>query len=327
MMNLKHIPGFSADAEVALTNVRPQQIYRLLEVVHGTSIGSQSFVADRYNEGATHFAETLRFLEALNWVRFAAGEIAPIGEAGSRIVTLQGEARDTALAEALLGVSTSVSKTFARYIAQFTLGNGEFHYEPVGEQRLRHQEARDFLMALGAVAYDAGTDTYILTEGFRHLGLWARNVLGPSMEQLAARQCEHQELGRAAELEVLEWEKRRVGPMWASRVQHESDRHPTACYDIASVTVEGGETTLRFIEVKAVPAGTYEFHWTRAEIDAALVLGDRYFLYLVPVHHGAFDVQAMLIVPNAYANVYQDSAGWLKWDIEIVCRKRESSDT
>ena len=71
---------------------------------------------------------------------------------------------------------------------------------------------------------------------FAYLRLWARNVQGPANQaELDLRAQERVELGRAAELAVLDWEKRRLGSLWSDRVRHIADRSPAACYDIQSL--------------------------------------------------------------------------------------------
>src|SRR5207247_11427206 len=113
--------------------------------------------------------------------------------------------------------------------------------------------------------------------------LWARNVVSPTANQLRLYANGREQIGRAAELAVLDWERRRVGGKWQNLVRHVSGDNPAACFDIQSVSVLGSQVESRFIEVKAVAADSFEFHWSGSEIEAAEILHARYFLYLVPV--------------------------------------------
>ena len=40
---------------------------------------------------------------------------------------------------------------------------------------------------------------------------------------------------------------------------------------------------LDYIEVKAVSPNTFTFYWSQREVDVAKVLGQHYYLYLLPV--------------------------------------------
>jgi len=180
-------------------------------------------------------------------------------------------------------------------------------------------------MDLGAIRHRLQSDSYVLAEPFAFLSLWARNVRGAGDPHFGRLARERIELGIAAELAVLGWEKRRVGHEWSDRVVHVSAQYPGACFDIQSVTLDGPRTEPRFIEVKAVAPDSFEFHWSRAEVEAAQLLDVRYFLYLVPIQPaGVPDVSAIELIQNPYSAVYENPQGWHKAEADIVCRKRKS---
>ena len=306
-----------------LAKVRPRQIYCLLDVVHTASVRDLDFISARFDERARHFAETLRFLEDIGWLRSEDNRVVPAHDAVAQIASTATGQRDFLLARVLFDAPGPYEQAFAHYLAQFERQEGELAYHPTVERRLRESAVRDFLMELGAVAHRTDGDFYVLADPFAHLGFWARNNLSRSGEEEFTRRAEERRLlGRAAELLALEWEKRRVGPTWASGVRHISDRSPAACYDIQSVTIDGSNTEPRFIEVKAVAADSFQFHWSTAEIEAAQVLHRRYFLYLLPVQApGAFDLERMEVIQNPYSAVYQNTERWLKSEADIICEK------
>jgi hypothetical protein len=184
-------------------------------------------------------------------------------------------------------------------------------------------------MALGAVVHQVEGDLYVLTQSFAFLRLWATNVLGPvNQAQIDQAVLARTQLGLEAELAVLGWEKRRLGGAAAERVRHISAENPAACYDIQSITVERTRECPRFIEVKAVPQGTHEFHWSAAEIEAAQILGERYFLYLAPVAGAShFDLDNLQIIQNPFENIYQNHAVWSREAAIITCRRKNASAT
>lgn len=317
--------GFSAEHAAILAQVRPLQIFCLLEILQSASVRQRAFVSARFEERATHFQETVQLLEDLRWVQADGELIVPTHEAVARIVAASETERGLVLADALVEDAGPYESLFAHYLGQFERRDLDFVYQPTGERRLQESPVRDFLMELGAVAHQPLGDFYVLTEPFSYLRLWARNVQGPADQaELDRRAQARHELGRAAELAALDWEKRRLGSTWSSRVRHISDRSPASCYDIQSVTLAGTASQPRFIEVKAVATETYQFHWTAAEIEAAQMLGTRYFLYLLPVRgSGTFDLEKMKVIQNPFADVYQSPAEWSKMEAVVVCQKRE----
>jgi hypothetical protein len=180
-------------------------------------------------------------------------------------------------------------------------------------------------MDLGAVSHNIASDSYLLLKPFAEWAVWGRNAILPTSDQLKASFNNREELGVAAELAVLAWEKRRVGEGHQGQVLHVAAENPAACFDIQSVTLAGNTTTPRFIEVKAVAPELLEFHWSQGEIEAAEILQARYFLYLVPVAgHRVFDLDHIVILQDAYKVVYQDSRAWSKSFTNVLCRRIRS---
>ncbi len=197
------------------------------------------------------------------------------------------------------------------------------HRPPISD-RLDDSGLRNLLIDMRVVAYRAADDVYLLEEVGVELYVWAKDLQRPvSRKKFEADVKQKEELGSAAELAVLEYEKNRVGAQWLSKVEHVSARLPFACYDIKSVTLQDEGAVPRYIEVKAVAADSHQFYWTASEVEAARLLRAKYFLYLLPVVAGAgFDLARMMVVEDAYTSVYQNSQAWLIEENVIVCRRR-----
>lgn len=319
------MPGYSADRNTTLANVRPRNIYVLLTILHEASIRDRSFIAARYSDTAMHFEETLAFVQDLGWIRTGLGVIEPASEVSERIVAAKGTDRNLLFAEEILASSGPYRQPFARYLSQYERVDNQLIHRPSVEARLNETGVRDFFMDLGAVRHKATGDFFVLEPAFAPCALWARNVLSPTPSHLARHAADRSTLGYRAELAVLESEKNRIGRAYQHRVRHIAQDSPAACFDIQSVTISLGDVVPRFIEVKAVALGSFEFHWTRTEIEAAEILGERYFLYLLPViGPNAFDLSQMEIIQNAYAEVYRKPSMWTPTVAEIVCRKNAS---
>lgn len=319
------MPASSVDRAEALAKVRPRNVCTLLAIVHDSHLRDRSFLAARYAESAIHFDDALAFLDELGWVRCDSGTIEPTSDVTARIIVAEEPERSLLFVEALLDSAGGYQRILARYLSQFARSNGELVYRADVETRLRDAAVRDFFMDLGAVTHRPDGDFFILEESFAPCVQWARNVLSPTPAQLAQQLEQRRALGLRAELAVVEWEQNRLGPDHQHRVRHVALESPAACFDIQSITLVNAVPVPRYIEVKAVGRGSLEFHWSHAEIEAAEILGERYFLYLLPVvGPDAFDLVQIDIIQDAYAKVYRNPSTWSTTVADIICRKRES---
>ncbi len=277
--------------------------------------------------GARHFVETLQFLKDINWVNEQPDALAltDAGAAACAAVQDDREIRQQ-LAEALIAQGP-YRTVLADYLLQFSLSGPSLTYRPSLSDRLKQSPLRNFLIDIRAVTHRAADDTYLLEEGAVDMYLWAINFKrSTSMDLLKSDVERKEQLGVAAEIAILAYEKDRVGERWAYKVEHVAEGIPFACYDIKSVTVHGGDTAPRYIEVKAVPPDSYQFYWTRSEVEIAQLLSSKYFLYLLPVSaSGGFDLKRILIVDDPYSSVYQNSETWQIEENVIVCRRTQQT--
>jgi hypothetical protein len=210
-----------------------------------------------------------------------------------------------------------------KYFLQFNSSKGAFCHRPPLVDRLRESGTRNFLMDLGVVTYRATDDTYVLEQSGFELYIWATVESSTSAQRFRAESQSRTELGFRAELAVVDYERSRLGPEWASRVEHVSATKPFACYDIKSVSVQAGQASDRFIEVKAEPADLHRFYWSASEVEAARLLRRSYFLYLLPTLGDGFDFERLLIVQDPITSVYDNRQDW---DIEenvIICTQKQ----
>jgi hypothetical protein len=308
----------SNNAATILARVHPEQMLALVSILREVSTRHVSFVERVYNERARHFHETLRVLKEIGWVEENAGKlslayVAPAAALHPRYA-IEKVAETPGIFQAAL----------ADYLRQFRVENGKMVHQPSAQTRLEHSSVRNFFIAAGGVTYDTDVDRYILSADYAPLYLWAKNITGAtSKAELLHRLKEREQLGSSAELVVLDWERKRVGPEWQAHVEHVSAINPGACFDIQSVSLEPTLATPRFVEVKAVPADSCQFFWTAAELEAALLLREKYFLYLIPVIGGEqFDCSKMLMIQDPYESVYRSPESWTKTENVIICRRK-----
>lgn len=316
----------SSDDDVldVLGKVDTKQVRRFLAVLVASDSRSVSFVERRYRDDASNFAETLRFLSALSWISESQG-VLTLTEAGLSACRLIDE--DERIRDAIADAVTKASpyrRFIAQYLCRFSVRDGQATYQPSLSERARERPVRDLLMDLRLVSYVQPVDLYLLESRAAPLYVWSQNF-GRTKDSAVLRRSQQrrEELGFAAEVAVLHYERLRVGKDLARYVEHVADDQPFANYDIKSVTVTSKDLLDRFVEVKAVPMDSLRFYWSRSEIDAAQMLRDRYYLYLLPyaVTKG-FDVSALVMVCDPYQTVYKDRNAWEVEEDVILCRKR-----
>jgi hypothetical protein len=316
----------NSDSTAIFGFLHPAQITTLIDILNHTTLRQTAFVESVYNERARHFQETVKFLKAIGWVYETGNALELTTAARFRIQNTQQFQADGTLIESVAEISSPYQAILSDYLVQFHTDSGRILYQPSAQSRSKQSGIRNFLIELGVVSHQTQDDSYVLNDKFAHLFLWSRNIHGvTSKAELLLRASQKDELGTSAEIAVLEFEKKRVGSDWCTHVKHISAKNPGACFDITSVTVDGGFIVPRFIEVKAVSADSYQFFWTAAEVEAALLLQQSYFLYLIPVlGGGTFDVSKIEIIKNPHVAVYQNPDAWLKDENVIVCRRRST---
>jgi hypothetical protein len=231
------------------------------------------------------------------------------------------------LFDALVDSSGSHQQLFASYLREFQSLDGVVSCPARGEVALAHTSARDFLMELGAVRYEPTGKKYFLQPSFFGAYVWALAQRGPeTIEDFIDNIENRHRLGLAAELAIVDFERERVGPRWADRVQHVAGDHPGSPYDIKSVTVIDGWPTSRYIEVKAVSPSDPMFHWSAIEVDAARLLSSNCYLYLVPTNGPTnFDLTRLQIIADPFTEVYSQPSAWDKLSTNFLCRRAKPS--
>jgi hypothetical protein len=302
--------------------LEPQDVITMVRLLATLRLPKKPLVKSRYEERGRHFDATLAFLKSIGWVNESPYTLTLTD---SSLSSLQWPADITTgrrIIEAILKSRTPYRTQLCQFLAQFETNGDSIVHAPGGETRVKESAIRNFLIALGIVSLRRRTNDYVLQNDAIDLWMRARVRYGRSTKtKLLLKLQERDQLGFDTECAVVEYERRRLGPEWASAVEHIAREHPLANYDIESVTLVRGKPNPRFIEVKAVSPVSFRFFWSKPEVETARMLGASYFLYLVPVDSTRrANVYAMRIVENAYTSVYENPS---KWDIEsdvVVCQ-------
>jgi hypothetical protein len=286
------------------------------------------YVKTAYLEQAGHYEETLRFLNDLNWIEELHDEVV-LSDVG--LIAWEAVEDDRGFRELLLKAlfveESPYRADLADFLLRFGLHDGELSYRPVFPDRPKESPVRNLLIDLRVVSHRATDDTYLIALRSADLYVCAINI-GRSRSKESVRSDWEQkaQLGLAAEQVILGYEKDRLGARWTDQVQHVSATIPLACYDIRSVTIQGGTAIPRYIEVKAVPPESYQFYWSHSELEVAQLLGSQYYLYLIPVSPlRGFDLAGLQIVQSPYSSVYKNPDFWAIEENVIVCKKRRQA--
>lgn len=316
----------SSDKRKVLERVTLKRVQVLLLTLNEATLQRIQFVEARYKERAHNFSDTLDFLIALGWVQRDDNEVRLTGTS-TRFAQSFSHERDVAerILETITTTTNDYAALFAGYLVRFTVTGSKAECRPTTLARVEESAVRNFLMDMGAVVYDKERDRFVLNQKHIHLYVWAKNVSGPRTTGVLEKVSrQRRALGTSAEDVVFEYEKVRVGKQFADKVEHVSKKYPFASYDVKSVTVTPGATVDRYIEVKAVSRDSYEFFWTKAELEAAKLLRAQYYLYLLPAVVDGFDFSGLLVFENAYETVYKNVDDWAIEENVIVCRRRQA---
>ena len=216
-------------------------------------------------------------------------------------------------------------RQFEEYVRNFGFFN-EYKWHPSGPERLKTSGVRNLLMELDVIQYSSEGDYYYLLP--EYISLFDSSRLFTPKEAKALSE-QREELGKEAEKVVILYESDRLalfklpGPIsWTSQ------ENVLSGYDISSYTVSSNkEISDRYIEVKAISKENLRFFWSRNEINAAIIHGDKYFLYLLPVvQTHQFDLNSLIIIQNPYQQVFKNLESWHRREEVIEFFKAKASN-
>lgn len=315
--------GSSGNRSSGFVGLQLPNIVTLLRLLNELELASSSFVERRYSESAVGFKTTLRFLTTLGIVREDQGQLTIAQKWREQTIE-----KTEDLAPRLVNTITSTESLYRlevfEFLRRFEVKDACPEYRPDLQQRSAEKAVRNFMIELGIVGYDREDDRYCLSHDSTEV--YARAVCGPAVSsaKLRTNLRRKEEIGLAAETAVLAYEKERVGPQLAEKVEHIAATNVAAGYDIQSVSVCSDETILpRYIEVKAVSGDSFRFFWTSNEQNAARAFGPWYHLYLVPIgKSGTVDLRELLVVRDPCCSILGNTAEWAVEEGVLECQPK-----
>jgi hypothetical protein len=300
---------YSGWAQPAFDRLSWAHVQILVEVIRSCGIRRRSYLERQFTKDATHFQQTLAFLIELGFAEESGGLLSI--EHSVSEVDVHGDLLSNVLHRLVQQPSRYREEVFW-YLSSFSVEDGRVVRRPNPAWRSLESGVRNFLMEAGVVMYVPGVDRYFVSQNYISLYVAARNGgrrIPPATVARAIRARE--EIGHAAEVAVVEYERERLGLQRRDRVEHVSIHNAAAGYDILSLTEAPEGDLPRYIEVKAVSAASYAFYWTENERSTAEALGGFYYLYLLPVDTlGGLLIGQLVVIRDPYVAV-GEGEGWV----------------
>lgn len=282
----------------------------------------------RFDERAQGFDKAVNFLEAVGAVKVDNQKIKrdQALEDMSKALSDGRQKFSSHLVRMALISETGYGRELREVCRTFGLESGQVKLK-WGRVGGINYAARNVLLEGGAMRLHHSTESYSVSNWF--LSDFIRTIYtnGLSPKELQDQKRDQADIGLAAELEVMDYERRMVGERDANMVVHVALENTAAGFDIASIRREESksEALVRLIEVKAVSPRDWGFFFTRNEIQIAKKNGSSYFLYLVPVRNGKPIVDELCVIGNPVKELMNEHA----WRIEQGAwkiRKREERE-
>lgn len=282
------------------------------------------FVRARFSQDALHYSDVTDFLKQLGILNLSKGQISRKENLGKTDAEIK-----SGLVQRLLERNSSYRIHLNEFFRHFENVDGSFEISMDSGKRRQFGGIRNLLLDLEFLEQDSSKPRYWITPQYSASFVEAKSNSATSPLELQAVLRAREKLGRDAELAVLKFEATRLRnhPGLAKRIKHVATENVGAGFDVLSFTESENKFGFsdRLIEVKAVSSIDFKFYWSRNEIETARVHGSNYYLYLIPVSKGGFDLQKLKIIQNPFKRVYSAKNPWLRqeeiiafWSKELV---------
>jgi len=308
---------------VEFEKISVQQILVFSEIVNESSLLQKEFIEKTYLRNATHFDETVKFLQELGLIETKEKKVVikPKYEEfliGLKEVRRPKEKVKKFIIDYFVSRKTSFSEYLNEFFSQFHFKNKQYEFTPNASQRLEYSGLRNFLIDLEFMYLDSTETKYIIAEAYSHTYAAFKQSNQVSPEEFLKAQQRKVEIGKAAEIQIIKYEKERLLqlPDLVEKIEHTALRDVSAGYDIKSFDGklgEDGNPIQRYIEVKAVSSRDYGFNWSRNEIEKSEFYSHKYYLYLLPVMgKNEFDIDNLKMINDPFVNVFKNRNKWIQ---------------
>ena len=311
-----------------------KQIRTFINTISKISGKDYEFIKKKYMSNAENFEEVLNFFKVLKLIKVNNKEIIPTLNFKNILInyTSNDHLVKSYLLEKILNTPNAFTDIVLKYLNNFKFSGNAFEYNPTTKKRIKESSIRNLFIELDLIRYDRKNKSYKITDiNLSIFEIYAeKKILTPKELSFLIRKQE--ELGKAAELEILEYEKKRLAnyPKLLNYLEHTSVLNVNAGYDIKSFEIEpnnNGKQKIRYIEVKAVSKFNFKFNVTRNEINKSKLYSKQYYLYLLPVIiNKKFDIKALEVIQNPFEKVFKNNVNWEKQEEQYSLWKKKNNE-
>lgn len=256
-----------------------------------------------YNRNNIFFEKTLDILEKLGWFDVEDGIII-------RRKPYDEENFSVNLIKTLKKNSSEYGTFFKEFIGKFKEEN-QYSYSPDLMEQNRYKYLLDFLKDPSINVIEKQDSNFNINQNFIKIFEKPKK----SLEKFKEEQKLNEEVGSAAEYEIMEYEKKRLEQLIGKNhlPRQVSLENVGAGYDIQSYDIVKEDIIKIFIEVKSYKKNGVKkkFYWSKNEINVAKDLGEKYYLYLLP-NDGPkkIFIDELTRICNPYIEIYENKSAW-----------------
>ena len=195
--------------------------------------------------------------------------------------------------------------------------NNRYIIQLDSSENLYFSDIRNFYISLGFIICDDDSRNYFINPEHNKLinKTPNRKIKKLSIINLEQIQENKKQIGWLAESAVMDYEinKLKNHPHFTPNlIQQISEVDVNAGFDILSYKPINDSLLPIKIEVKAVSPKTYQFYFSKNEMNIASQLGNQYYLYLLPVlNNSSFDINHLKIIRNPIEHLFNQNNGWI----------------
>jgi hypothetical protein len=309
-----------------INDITFSQIFNLIDILCNTTSSDVDFIKSKYSDIAIDYNSASDFLSNLSLIEQKEKQITISPELKS---LFKENNTDTLVKIFLLQKMINHNSPFREEVLQFLklfeLRGNDWTCTLTTEQRLGYSGIRNLLIDLDCIEYDSNASQYLLL--LRSLLLLKDSVdsFAITRKELSKLLEKREELGRNAELRIIEYEKQRLKeyPNLISKIKHIADDNVRAGFDILSfdgLDLQQSDME-RLIEVKAVSMFSFKFYWSANEVNKAREAGNSYYLYLLPVESKLeFNITKLQVIRNPFVEIFSNPSKW-EQSCESYCFK------
>lgn len=302
---------------MSIRNLKLESIENIIKVLSDVTLYKKWYIRENYEKYNMYFDDNLSFLSKLGLVREVGDELFLSKNAISN--------KDDFRQYIIVNILSDRLKycEFWDFIDKFKFDNGSILLHPKTSDMIKYVSVREFLFDLGLIYFD-NLNYYINEKYYSYIN--KKEVLSPQELKTIINRKEF--IGINAEKAIIIYENFMLSTYKefknSVKIDHISNSDVNAGYDIISFDKEYANMGIYkkiYIEVKAISLIDYKFFWTRNEIQISQLIGDQYYLYLLPVISKTdFDIEKLQIIKNPYKNVFENN--FYKKSEEVYCIER-----